>query len=141
MKDATEDRYKAFLYIVGDKCVGFCLAERIHNASRVLSPIKSSSSQPTISTPAASRSSSISISTERDAALLGISRIWTSKSHRRKGVSSALLDCARGNFFYGIEIPKEMVAFSQPSESGGQLADSWYGKKTGWHVYAETERA
>ena len=72
-----------------------------------------------------------------DIALLGISRIWTSKSHRRKGIASALLDCARGNFFYGVEVPKEIVAFSQPTESGGYLAEGWFGEKTGWHVYSE----
>ena len=141
LQEEKEDRYKAFLYIIGDKCVGFCLTERIHNASRVLPSTATSPSEPIPTTSAAGRSSSISTSTERDAALLGISRIWTSKSHRRKGISSALLESARSNFFYGIEIPKEMVAFSQPSESGGQLAENWYGEKAGWHVYTEVEKA
>ena len=139
-QEEKEDRYKAFLHIVRDKCVGFCLAERIHNASRVLPPTENTVSQPSTTTSTIGRSSSISTSTERDAALLGISRIWTSKSHRRQGISTALLECARNNFFYGIEIPKEMVAFSQPSESGGQLAEDWFGEEAGWHVYSEVER-
>ena len=131
-----EDRFKVFLYLAKDKCIGLCLAERIHSASKVVggSAVENAPKQgPTVT----ARSSSITTETSPDLALLGISRIWTSKSHRRKGIASALLDCARGNFFYGIEVPKEMVAFSQPTESGGYLAEGWFEEKTGWHVYAE----
>ena len=130
-----EERFKVFLYLAGDKCIGLCLAERIHNASKVIVPELHNASEH--STSIGAKSSSISTETAREAALLGVSRIWTSKTHRRKGIASALLDCARGNFFYGIEVPKEMVAFSQPSESGGRLAEQWFGDKSGWHVYAE----
>ena len=132
--EEREERFKVFLYLADDKCIGVCLAERIHNASKVIgSEIDLSEHNAGLST----KSSSISTETTRDAALLGISRIWTSKSYRRKGIASALMDCARGSFFYGIEVPKEMVAFSQPTASGGQLAEQWYGEKSGWHVYAE----
>ena len=131
--DEKEARFKVFLYLVGDRCAGLCLAERIRNASKVVGvpEIASSEKEP------GARSSAISVEEERHPALLGISRIWTSKSHRRKGIASALLDCARGSFFYGIEVPRDMVAFSQPSENGGKLAESWYGEKSGWLVYAE----
>ena len=133
--ERKEDRFKFFLYMVGDKCVGLCLAERIHNAAKVVTPkLPQLFNQGHV---ASTRSSSISMAATRDPALLGISRIWTLKSHRRKGIASSLLDCARGNFFYGIEVPKEMVAFSQPSESGGRLAEAWFGDAAGWHVYAE----
>ena len=131
--DEKEARFKVFLYLVGDRCVGLCLAERIRNASKVVGApeIVNLGVEP------GARSSAILAEEERHPALLGISRIWTSKSHRRKGIASALLDCVRGSFFYGIEVPREMVAFSQPSESGGRLAESWYGEKSGWLVYAE----
>ena len=130
-----EAHFKAFLYCVGDKCVGLCLAERIHTASKVIG----SESLEEKEKSGATRSSSILTETSTDAMLLGISRIWTSKSHRFNGIASLLLDCARGNFFYGIEIPKKMVAFSQPTESGGYLARRWYGERTGWHVYVDSE--
>ncbi|MCJ1471420.1 N-acetyltransferase O1 (Establishment of cohesion protein 1) [Lambiella insularis] len=134
-EDDGEAQFKVLLYLAGDKCIGVCLAERIHNAAKVVEHPTADASQ---HTPGASvRSSSISTDTARDPALLGIARIWTSKSHRRKGIASALLECVRGNFFYGIEVPKEMVAFSQPTESGGLLAEKWFGERTGWHVYAE----
>lgn len=60
-------------------------------------------------------------------------------------------------YFYGIEIPREMIAFSQPTACGIGLAESWFrvaglggavvkgdNKKKekekeegGWHVYVE----
>jgi len=82
-----------------------------------------------------SKSSSISVSTTADIALLGISRVWVSKSHREQGLAIDLLDCARNNFFYGVEAPKDLVAFSQPTDSGGRLAERWFGSQAGWHVY------
>ena len=133
--DAVEGG-KIFLYCVGDKCVGLCLAERIQSASKVVAR--------------AADDLKSSLTTEPSIApmLLGISRIWTSKSHRRKGVASVLLDNARAHYFYGIEVPRKMIAFSQPTESGSRLADRWFnhGKARdkendldGWHVYTEAD--
>lgn len=130
---ASEDRFKVFMYIMDAKCAGFCLAEKISTAHRVATP-ETGESQQQNSTPL-SKSSSISISPEADVALIGISRIWTSRKFRNKGIATMLLDCVRGNFFYGMEVPKDLVAFSQPTESGGRLAMHWFEAKTGWHVY------
>ena len=121
------DRFKAFLYVDGEKCVGMCLAESISSARCVVVSGNSNTS--------VARSSCISTSTTLDAASLGISRIWTSKSRRRQGVATALLDCVRRYFFFGMEVPKLLVAFSQPTESGGQLAERWFDAQIGWHVY------
>ncbi|KAF2838599.1 hypothetical protein M501DRAFT_1016692 [Patellaria atrata CBS 101060] len=128
------DRFKAYLYIQGGKCTGLCLAERISKARRVLESKENTAveygSTDTIS-------SSISASNGAVTSMLGISRIWTSSSHRRKGIANILLDCAAANFLYGMRIPKDMIAFSQPTESGGKLAQKWFGKKSGWHVYVD----
>ena len=129
--DRRGDRFKAFLYLVGDRCVGFCLAEKISNASQVVPSASAGESKVMVT----SRSSSVSVSTAADVVLLGISRIWTSKSHRGQGIAMELLDCARSNFFYGVEAPKNLVAFSQPTESGGRLAERWFEMKAGWHIY------
>lgn len=133
------DRFKAFLRIEGDHCVGFCLAEKISVAYRVSDPQTktpgSGSSGP------APKSSSISHSTASDVALLGISRIWTSRANRKCGVATNLLECARNSFFYGMEVPKELMAFSQPTESGGRLATRYFGAESGWHVYSEAQVA
>ena len=130
--DKRADRFKAFLYLEDDKCVGFCLAEKISSAFPVVhsSPEGHDGEVTTLL-----RSSSISVSTTADIALLGISRIWVSKSHRGLGVATDLLNCARSNFFYGVEAPKDLVAFSQPTEGGTRLAKSWFGSRAGWHVY------
>ena len=135
--DGRGDRFKAFLHLDGDKCLGFCLAEKISKASRVVDANSIQDGQPDADTVSAVKSSSISVSPDTDLALLGIARIWTSKSHRGEGIAKDLLETARVNFFYGMEVPKELVAFSQPTESGGRLAESWYGQATGWHVYGE----
>lgn len=133
--DKRGDRFKVFLYLVGDKCVGFCLAEKINAACRVVdSEAGKKSSERALPIP---KSSSISCSTTAGVALLGISRIWTSRSYRGRGIASDLLECARGNFYYGMKVPKDLVAFSQPTESGGRLAKHWYQAETGWLVYTE----
>jgi N-acetyltransferase len=69
--------------------------------------------------------------------LMGISRIWVSKQFRKKGLARTLLDCARGNFMYGLTVEKRQTAFSQPTESGGKLARRYFGCEAGWHVYME----
>ncbi|KAL9020744.1 MAG: hypothetical protein Q9185_002060 [Variospora sp. 1 TL-2023] len=135
--DDAGERFKAFLHIKKEKCVGFCLVEKISNARRVIDP-EQDDDRNRISQHAV-QSSSISTSINLDIALLGIARIWTSKSHRGQRIAKDLLETARGNFFHGMEVPKELVAFSQPTESGGKLAERWFGCKTGWHVYGEQE--
>lgn len=129
--DRRGDRFKAFLHLVEDRCVGFCLAEKISNAFQVVHSTTGDETQVMTT----SRSSSISVSTATDVALLGVSRIWTSKSYRGQGIAMDLLESARKNFFYGVEAPKNLVAFSQPTESGGRLAKRWFETKAGWHVY------
>ena len=135
--DKRGDRFKAFLYLVQDKCVGFCLAEKISSAFGVVSGC--ATGEDVIKMIKTSKSSSISVSNSADIALLGISRIWTSKTYRGRGLALDLLECARNNFFYGVEAPKDLVAFSQPTESGGRLAEKWFGAETGWHVYRADE--
>lgn len=135
--DKRGERFKAFLYLVHDKCVGFCLAEKISSAFGVVDGCATREAGTKVIT--TSKSSSISVSASADIALLGISRIWTSKTHRGKGFAMDLLECARNNFFYGVEAPKDLVAFSQPTESGGRLGERWFGAETGWHVYRGDE--
>ena len=132
------ERFKIFLHMVSDKCVGFCLAEKISQAYRVVSD-ETGSQKENSSFSKTCKSSSILHSTAAEVALLGISRIWTSKSYRGQGFGTNLLECARSNFFYGIEVPKNLVAFSQPTESGGKLAKRWFGSDTSWHVYSESQ--
>jgi hypothetical protein len=129
------DRFKTYLYIQGQKCIGACLAERIWKAYTVL-PQDGASAQ-TRELPSQIKSSSISISATTTPALLGVSRIWTSNQHRKQGIATRLLDCARSDFFFGLSVEKAKVAFSQPTESGGNLARRWFGCEDGWCVYID----
>ncbi|RVX75516.1 hypothetical protein B0A52_00869 [Exophiala mesophila] len=168
------DRYKVFLHIIDEKCVGICLAERISKAHRVIpnesvsgetiplnghyrpeAPVtpapteiheeetKQVPAKPQIPTPVASPTcaaftpSSINISEETYPAVVGVSRIWTSRAFRHKGIASNLLECVMNQFIYGMEIEREQVAFSQPTESGAALARAWCGEPYGWAVYRE----
>lgn len=56
--------------------------------------------------------------------------MWCSTSFRRRGLVSTLLDAAARDFIYGrplttVEERRAVVAFSQPTESGGHLARAW----------------
>ncbi|KAF2849271.1 sister chromatid cohesion acetyltransferas-like protein Eco1 [Plenodomus tracheiphilus IPT5] len=129
------DRFKIYLYFQGTKCVGACLAERIWEAFTVID--QRGAPEQACQIPNTPQSSSISISTASEPAMLGISRIWTSKQCRKQGIASRLLETARCNFLYGMIIEKEQVAFSQPTESGGNLARKWFGRHAGWLVYID----
>ncbi|PWY79379.1 hypothetical protein BO94DRAFT_471321 [Aspergillus sclerotioniger CBS 115572] len=126
---ATEkvDRYKVFLHMKDSRCVGACLTERIWE-SRPVQKSTTSTSGP---------DSSVTVGEETHPAIVGISRIWTSGSSRRKGIAMDLLDCVVSNFIYGMEIPKEQIAFSQPTESGKGLAQAFFSNDE-WHVYEES---
>lgn len=152
------DRYKVFLHIIDGKCVAVCLAERISKAYKVkaMNEILRSNDvanrerdggredgaplTPTSSTtPPTNLASSADLSLEVESckAVVGVSRIWTSKNFRRKGIANNLLDCVMNQFIYGMEIDRDEVAFSQPTDMGAALAKGWFGGEEGWTVYKE----
>ena len=61
------------------------------------------------------------------AAQVGISHIWVDARDRRKGVGTALLDAVRRHFATGFDIPKDRLAFSQPTALGRRLAANYSG--------------
>ncbi|KAL3466814.1 ESCO1/2 acetyl-transferase-domain-containing protein [Aspergillus heterothallicus] len=127
---ATEkvDRYKVFLHMKDSRCVGACLTERIWESHAVdKAPTQKDGTDGAVAVGEASHP-----------AIVGISRIWTSGSSRRKGIAMDLLDCVVSNFIYGMEIPKEQMAFSQPTNSGKSLAQAFFGPENEWHVYKES---
>ncbi|KAL3229728.1 N-acetyltransferase ECO1 [Nakaseomyces bracarensis] len=60
---------------------------------------------------------------------IGVSRIWVCKSYRGEGIASTMIDIARRHTIPGINIPKNLVAWSQPTNSGGKLARKYNGAK------------
>jgi N-acetyltransferase len=121
------DRYRVFLHMKDSRCVGLCLTERIWESRPVATEKNGADVQ----------GSSVSTRDEVHPAIVGVSRIWTSGSSRRKGIALDLLDCVVINFIYGMEITKEQIAFSQPTESGKRLAHKFFEDEATWHVYNE----
>ncbi|KAH0346466.1 hypothetical protein KCU81_g3896, partial [Aureobasidium melanogenum] len=147
--DANEeknDRYKLYLYVDNGRCVGLCLAESIENAFRVVEPKKKAEKEreaqeaedegETSDSGKVRASELLSISEETDVAAIGISRIWTSRGSRKKGIAKALLKCVAKTFLPKVT-SRDMVAFSQPTEMGTALARRWFGQEYGWHVYVD----
>ncbi|XP_063629188.1 N-acetyltransferase eco [Cydia splendana] len=66
----------------------------------------------------------------------GISRIWTHLSHRRRGVASRLLDCARASVLYGGAVATHDIAFSAPTSAGKALATKYCGTDQ-FYVYLD----
>lgn len=114
-KGQTTDnpRFKAYLYIRGTKCIGFVLTERIRDAFKVIQPEVTAvkQSQPTTGKTTAlaalqarkdaerqtlldADKRPLELSTAKTPAMLGISRIWTSPTHRGQGIAKRLLDTA-----------------------------------------------
>lgn len=147
------DRYKAFLHVIDGKCVAIALAERISKCYRVLPESTTESSDKMdldgntggapdtqkshYPTPSPVEHHALSLSKDTHPAVVGVSRIWTSRSFRRKGIANNLLDCVMNQFIYGLEIAREDVAFSQPTDAGATLARAWFEEPAGWGVYVE----
>ena len=55
----------------------------------------------------------------------GVNRIWVSKSKRRSGIASKLLEIALKD----VNCHRSNLAFSQPSEAGKRLAVSFTQRK------------
>ncbi|KAI5776841.1 ESCO1/2 acetyl-transferase-domain-containing protein [Geopyxis carbonaria] len=111
------DTYRAYIYVAETtkrkhKVIGFLLAKRIQKA--YFARLEGNKG-----------SSCVSIGGEPQEAVMGVSRIWTCISYRRIGIAMKMLDVAMDTFIYGLKLDKTVVAFSQPTESGKNLAKAW----------------
>jgi N-acetyltransferase len=111
MSSAGVSRHTMYMYVRQSKCIGLLLVEQIKEGKKVLEPVKPPSAK---ATPITAKTSAlerlrarralqeeievpgqpIRIATTSSPAKLGISRIWTSPSHRGQGIAKALLDQA-----------------------------------------------
>ncbi|KAG0584690.1 hypothetical protein KC19_3G228300 [Ceratodon purpureus] len=60
-------------------------------------------------------------------AVCGVRGIWVSRSERRKGIASHLLDAMRKTFCLGVALETSQCAFSQPSPDGEAFAARYCG--------------
>ena len=137
------DRYKVYLYIIGNKCVGLCLVERISKAYQVVATEEPDTMRTIVDrgqelgNVVDDMDAPVTVAETADDAWMGISRIWVSSGFRNKGVATALLDQASRTFREKMTTPKHLIAFSQPTQSGARLARRWFGRAYGWHVYKD----
>lgn len=114
--DNEEPKFEAYMYIRGTKCVGFLLTEKVKEAHRVVEPVgiaaKRSTSavmgvggmtalsalkarkQAMAEAAAQAASQPIQLSKNTHPAQVGISRIWTSPTHRQQNIAMTLVDTA-----------------------------------------------
>ncbi|XP_052256658.1 N-acetyltransferase ESCO2-like isoform X2 [Dreissena polymorpha] len=117
-----KEDHMAFLYISDNRKVeGCCVCQPIQEGYRVIVESQASSG----SHQSAQRPWYCSETPER--AMLGVSRIWVHSQARRKGIATKLLDCVRQWSMYGTQIPKSMLAFSDPTNDGKVLATKYTG--------------
>ncbi len=62
-------------------------------------------------------------------ATLGVLQVWTHPSRRRQGVATTLLEVARSRAVFGQVVPKDQVAFSQPTSAGHAFASAFAGRR------------
>ncbi|KAI5814836.1 hypothetical protein BZA77DRAFT_388890 [Pyronema omphalodes] len=59
-------------------------------------------------------------------ALVGVCRVWVARGKRGLGWGKRLIEEARKGLVYGMVVQRDMVAFSQLTESGAALARAWW---------------
>jgi hypothetical protein len=57
---------------------------------------------------------------------LGVNKIWTIRAFQKSGYARALLEYARQNFIYGMDIAADHVAWTQTTEAGASAAESYF---------------
>lgn len=97
-------QYLIFVSLPSKRITGFVAAEAIKCANRLLSE------NPLMAT------------TEEFPANCGVSRIWTHPNFRRKRIATRLLDTLRNVFFRDNIVPKNFLAFSDPTVVGKDFA-------------------
>lgn len=56
----------------------------------------------------------------------GVSRIWVSPNHRKRGVATELLNSLRTSFIFGCVLGENDVALSSPTEAGKLFAKKYF---------------
>lgn len=107
---------KAFVYIKNNRAVGVITVEYIENTHRGKWMVLETKSIVPKVVPDVK---------------LGISRIWVCRNQRNQKIATRLLESARIKSIYGCVVNKWEMAWSQPSQSGSKLAESYNAVKHG----------
>jgi GNAT superfamily N-acetyltransferase len=99
-----------------------CRSKIVSNSRAKTTSVASSPSDSAMST-------SLQCSSVPTKALLGVAQIWVHPEARRRGVARRLLDAARASAVYGVAVPLELCAFSQPTAAGRATAAAYFGRE------------
>ncbi|KFP21297.1 N-acetyltransferase ESCO2, partial [Egretta garzetta] len=117
------DKTKIYLFVSNEKMVVGCLvAESIKQAFRVLSE---PGAAPSPSQDPLQQHRAWRCSTEPEAAVCGVSRIWVFGLRRRKGIARRMVDVVRSTFMYGSYLSTDEIAFSDPTPDGKLFATKY----------------
>lgn len=122
-----EIKGKTFLFLQKKKILGILVAEQIKNAFRI--DYQGGNDTQTIA-----ENMDEYDENKKEKAVLGVNRIFVFEKFRGKNIATKLLDSARDHLIYGYKIPKEYVAFSQPTTDGKIFAMK-YCKQYNFLVY------
>ena len=59
--------------------------------------------------------------------MVGIHQLWVLEACRGQRIASQLMDAVRQNFVFGMQVPREMLCFSSPTQAGAKFAKSYGG--------------
>lgn len=113
--DDISDGWRVY-FVTGEEesiIVGFALVQPIQEAFR--------------SRPHADPSMVCELTNESVPASIGVSRIWVAPRMRSRGIGRQLLESIRETFARPVVASKAMLAFSQPTLQGYQLAKAYLG--------------
>ncbi|XP_038056898.1 N-acetyltransferase ESCO1-like isoform X2 [Patiria miniata] len=122
---ACKTSSKVLLYITTEKKVAGCLiAEEISQGYRVIAD-SSTGQRSSEEQELFEQQRAWCCETKPERAVCGVSRIWVASQERRKQIATKLLDCLRNYFMFGTVLPKELIAFSDPTPDGKMLATAY----------------
>ena len=97
----------AYLYIANKHVVGMATAEVIQHAFVLHNSLERAS--------------------KPQKAMVGVHQLWVHSRFRKQGVAKLLVDTLRAKLVFGLTVPKEMLAFSSPTEAGSRFARRYMG--------------
>jgi N-acetyltransferase len=115
-KDPKSSKSKAFILVIKDRGVGMCTTDEIVNAEAQARWMIHGNQ-------------AVVPRQVNNQIKIGISRIWVAPAWRRLGLAQLLLEIVQSETDYGIKLKPQEIAFSQPSTTGGLLAQNFNGVK------------
>jgi N-acetyltransferase len=126
LKKISLTQFQHYLYLRKNKIIGCLIAEQIKYGNLVHFD-ELEDTQTTAETIQ-------EYSLEKEKAICGISKLFVFENYRKQKIAYQLVETARMNLIYGFEIPKDQIAFSQPTLDGKIFALKYF-KKDDFLVY------